>query len=177
MASYPRSSPGLPPPPEIITYRLGDKLVYVTPPLDYEEAIDLAIQEFPSLKAYTEKGESRDRIAFYTVTTMSQGTRHSVCISKSAWKPCVSRMLRGDVVNIVVLPPSNTNSSTTTNEAELPPPQYLEVPDLSGQPASHRKSRSIPPSSHSGASGRHKSPSGSTRSSGSSKRRSWFNRS
>ncbi|KAF5356641.1 hypothetical protein D9757_012856 [Collybiopsis confluens] len=191
MASDNRNCSTLPPPPEIITYRLGDKLIYVKPVTDYGQAIDLAIQEFPILRAYTENGDGRDRIAFYTVTE-GRGTKHSVCISKSAWEPCVSRMLRGDVVNIVVTPSSSSSSSTSSsspssssvsfkaNETDFPPPSYLEVPlpDQSGRsPTSHRRSRStgtvVGPSSSSSSAGRPRSPSGSTKST-ESRRRSWF---
>lgn len=38
MASYVNRT-SLPPPPEIITYRLGDKLIFVKPAMEYEVCV------------------------------------------------------------------------------------------------------------------------------------------
>ncbi|KAK7444259.1 hypothetical protein VKT23_015269 [Stygiomarasmius scandens] len=92
--------------PEIITYRLDDSLVYVKPSLNYNEAITLAIKEYPS-----ELGPiSRSRITFTIQATMN-GTRRTVRISESAWERTVSRMVRGEVVAIEILPEETTFAS------------------------------------------------------------------
>ncbi|KAJ4471610.1 hypothetical protein J3R30DRAFT_1099182 [Lentinula aciculospora] len=173
MATFNRSS--LPHPPEVIIYQYGDRLVYVKPAMEYEEAIDLALQEFPILKSFEAIKESRAHIAFYTMNTM-HGRRENICISKSAWRPCVSRMLRGEIVNIVVVDP-NKEAAASSPQVE-PPPQYLEVPEVSAARQT-RKSRSTPPHSNRGVScSRPHSPAGSAKSSDSSstRRRSWFRR-
>ncbi|KAE9403310.1 hypothetical protein BT96DRAFT_878715 [Gymnopus androsaceus JB14] len=175
MASFNRTS--LPPPPEIITYRLGDKLIFVKPALEYEVAIDMAIQEFPELKPISES--HKERITFYTTTTVN-GKRQNVCISKSAWKPCVTRMLRGEMITILVVDPDSANSI----DLQPPPPQYLEIPkDASSElgKSRHRKSRSTDsPRFSTGSvsaesSPRRPSPARSAGSlSASTRRRSWF---
>ncbi|KAJ3998741.1 hypothetical protein F5050DRAFT_1173854 [Lentinula boryana] len=173
MATYNRIS--LPPPPEVIIYRYNDKLVYVKPAMEYEEAVDLALQEFPILKTLTAEKGSREHIAFYMMNSM-HGRRENICISRSAWKPCVSRMLRGEIITIVVV---NLDKEVATSSLQVePPPQYLELPE-SSTVRQTRKSRSTPPHSNGRpARSRQHSPAGSTESSGSSstRRRSWFRR-
>ncbi|KAK7473050.1 hypothetical protein VKT23_001154 [Stygiomarasmius scandens] len=100
------------PVPEIITYRLDDSLVYVKPLLDYNEAISLAIKEYPN-----ELGPiPRHRITFTIQATMN-GNRKTVRVSESAWERTVSRMVRGEVVAIKILPED-------TAEA---PPKYIQA--------------------------------------------------
>jgi len=168
MASYSRP---IPPPPEVIIYRHQDKLVYVKPPMDYDEAIDLAIQEFPTLRntsgtLSTSIGEEKEAIALkalkerITFMTTMNDAQQSVSISKSAWKPCVSRMRRAEVVTIVVVDPHTKETPKID-----PPPQYHEVREHTA----HHKSLQSTPSSRS-SSPRQRTPSGSSR----PPRRSWF---
>ncbi|KAF8222654.1 hypothetical protein L208DRAFT_1321397 [Tricholoma matsutake] len=147
MATF-RSTPTVP--PEVITYRLGDKLVYVKPAAHYEASLDFAQKEFAEELSEV----SRNRISF-NISAPVNGERRSVRISESAWPAAVARLLRGEVINIQVRPLPLKDQ----------PPQYLEVPDRDS-----RLSRSSPPSrTHS----REASPScGSEK--GSS--RSWFGR-
>lgn len=144
----------------------------------------MAIQEFPTLKPISEG--QKDRITFYTTTTVN-GKRQNVCISKSAWKPCVTRMLRGEMITIVVVDPESGNANT---DLVPPPPQYLEVPkeeSLGSRSTTgkSRKSRSSDPVTRFSIGSvssvehipRRPSPSRSARDSGSSsRRRSWFGR-
>ncbi|KAF9456942.1 hypothetical protein BDZ94DRAFT_293818 [Collybia nuda] len=114
MASY--RSGATPIPADIITYRLGDKLVYVRPADDYEQALDFAQKEFHEELSTI----SRERISFNVYATMN-GERRSVRISESAWAPAVARLLRGEVIDISIRPlpqPSGTKDQ---------PPQYLDV--------------------------------------------------
>ncbi|KAF5345285.1 hypothetical protein D9758_008418 [Tetrapyrgos nigripes] len=85
--------------PDIITYRLDDSLVYVKPPTDYNEAIDLAIKEYPDELLDL----ARHRISFTIQATMN-GTRRTVRISESAWEETVYKMVRGEVISIEILP-------------------------------------------------------------------------
>jgi len=139
MATY-RSDP--PVPTDIITYRLGSKLVYVRPADNYEQALDFAQKEFPEDLADV----SRDRISF-NITAKMNGEHRHVRISESAWVAAVTRLLRGEVIDIHVRP---LRGSVDTKEA--PPPQYLEVPQQtlrhsSSTPSSPRnRSRDASPS-------------------------------
>jgi len=150
MATY-RSAPTVP--ADIITYRLGDKLVYVRPADSYEQALDFAQKEFSDELSQV----SRDRISFTIVATMN-GERRAVRISESAWVAAVARLLRGEVIDIQVRPPPQSADSKDQ------PPQYLEVPQLP------RMYRSTPPSPNSS-----RSPSPSSRSDRGSSR-PWFGR-
>jgi len=113
MATF-RSQPTIP--PDIITYRLDDKLVYVRPADNYEEALDIAQKEYPDELSQV----PRERIAFSKAATVS-GQRHVVRISESAWVGAVSRLLRGEVIDIQVRSPPHT--VVLKDE----PPQYLET--------------------------------------------------
>lgn len=124
MATF-RSTPTVP--PEVITYRLADKLVYVRPADNYEQALDFAQKEFAEELSEV----SRDRISF-NISAPVNGERRSVRISESAWPAAVARLLRGEVIDIHVRP----------LPAKDQPPQYLEVPLDSAS----RMSRSSPPS-------------------------------
>ncbi|KAF8070781.1 hypothetical protein FPV67DRAFT_1414279 [Lyophyllum atratum] len=115
MATY-RSEP--PVPTDIITYRLQSKLVYVRPADNYEQALDFAQKEFPDELA----GVSRDRISF-NITAKMNGEHRHVRISESAWVAAVTRLLRGEVIDVHVRPPPGT-----IDTKDAPPPQYLEVP-------------------------------------------------
>ncbi|KAK7444260.1 hypothetical protein VKT23_015270 [Stygiomarasmius scandens] len=120
------------PVPEIITYRLDDSLVYVKPLLDYNEAISLAIKEYPN-----ELGPiPRHRITFTIQATMN-GNRKTVRVSESAWERTVSRMVRGEVVAIEILPwPEDTAEA---------PPKYIQA-SFAGSSGTgvEKRSRSLP---------------------------------
>ncbi|RDB25429.1 hypothetical protein Hypma_007551 [Hypsizygus marmoreus] len=152
MASY-RSGPTVP--ADIITYRLGCKLVYVKPADNYEQALDFAQKEFPEELANV----SRNRISFTIMANMN-GERKVVRISESAWVAAVARLLRGEVIDVQVRP-----LAPSADSKELPP-QYLDVPHihvcphhpLSAPSSPRNRSRDISP----------------TPSSKSDKGRSWF---
>jgi len=153
MASY-RTTPAVP--ADIITYHHGGKLVYVKPADNYEKALDIAQKEFPDELSRID----RDRISFTVAANIGQEKR-TIRISESAWVAAVARLLRGEVIDIQIHPPSK---GTAGKDA---PPQYLEVPDSKEGlelPLPSRPTRSLP------AKSRTPSPSGrSTKSN-----RSWF---
>ncbi|KAG7449631.1 uncharacterized protein BT62DRAFT_597588 [Guyanagaster necrorhizus] len=153
MASYRTCSPA---PADIITYRFRTNLVYVKPELDYEVALDVAQKEFAQLVEV-----DRHRIVFTTQATVA-GIRTSVRISASAWASTVSRMLRGEVIDVEI----------AEAKKEDEPPQYLEVPEAKEDYARCYRSA---PSSRSNSRTRQSSPTPSLNS-GEKSRRTWFTR-
>lgn len=104
----------------------------------------MAQKEFPDKLANV----ARDRI-YFTIQASMNGARRTVRVSESAWTSTVSRMLRGEVLDIQL------QDEKPSADA---PPQYLDVPKL--QDAEERKSRSAPSSP---PSSRRSSPSGARR--------------
>ncbi|KAL0564917.1 hypothetical protein V5O48_017118 [Marasmius crinis-equi] len=86
-------------PPPIITYRIGEKLVYVKPAHTFADAVELAMAEFPDEL----DGIPSRRITFTASATLN-GEKRAVRISESAWPGATERMLRGEVLDVVVLP-------------------------------------------------------------------------
>ncbi|KAK7045645.1 hypothetical protein VNI00_007478 [Paramarasmius palmivorus] len=114
-------------PAEVITYRLNhEKLVYVKPLSDYNEAVQLALKEFPEDLA----GVPAHRIRLNVSATMGGEKKH-VRISESAWPSTVKRMIRGEVVDVEIAPDGKETP---------PPPMYLEVPDDSLSSSGYSKS-------------------------------------
>jgi len=153
MASYRTSSPT---PADIVTYRFRGNLVYVKPELDYEVALDVAQKEFIELF-----GVDRHQIVFTTQATVA-GTRTAVRISASAWASTVSRMLRGEVIDVDIV----------EDKKQDEPPQYLEVPD--SKEGDYARWSHSAPASRSNSRTRQSSPTPSL--SGGEKRRSWFSK-
>ncbi|KAH0588747.1 hypothetical protein H2248_004553 [Termitomyces sp. 'cryptogamus'] len=145
-----------PVPTDIITYRLNSKLVFVRPADDYEQALDYAQKEFPDELAELD----RSRISFYINAKMNGDRLQSVRISASAWPAAVSRLLRGEVIDVCVYTPPTVRHSDSKDVA---PPQYLEVPQL-------YHSTSVP------SSPRRRSPSPSCSVHSEKTKRSWFPR-
>ncbi|KAF9012473.1 hypothetical protein BDQ17DRAFT_704566 [Cyathus striatus] len=122
-----------PVPTDIITYRFAEKLVYVRPADNYEQALDVAQKEFPE-----ELGDiPRDRITFNIVANINGGRKH-VRISDSAWIATVARLLRGEIIELHIRP--------DTSEKDAPP-LYLEVPVINdGEDKPLQNSRAAPSS-------------------------------
>jgi len=104
--------------PDVITYRLGTKLVFVGLADNYQQALDLAQREFPEELRHI----PRNRISLGIQATLA-GVRRSVRISESAWAPTAARLLRGQVVDVQVRP-----AASLDHKAQLP--KYSEVPEL-----------------------------------------------
>ncbi|KAJ8076852.1 hypothetical protein PM082_001275 [Marasmius tenuissimus] len=115
-----------------ITLRIGEKLVYISPPASLTEAVQLAIHEFPE-----ELEDISSRRITFNLNAKHKGVEKSVRISESAWSDSMSRMVRGEILNVVVLPELKRRHSLDG------PPQYLEVPDCGG---SYPASKSAPTS-------------------------------
>lgn len=109
-------------PPDLITYRLGSKYVYVAPAPNYEDALDIARKEFPEELRHVQ----RNHITFNVSLRTSRGDDRTVRISESAWAPAMARLLRGDIIDVgVYTPPSDKIE---------PPPRYLDgVPPIRSQ--------------------------------------------
>ncbi|KAL1723745.1 hypothetical protein EV715DRAFT_285810 [Schizophyllum commune] len=103
-------------PADIMTYRYNDRLVYVSPEKDYEVAIDVALQEYPELATVP-----RELISFHTMANMD-GQRRAIRIGRTAWPRAMDKLMRGEVVDIIVRWQDVKGAS---------PPQYLEVPGVS----------------------------------------------
>ncbi|KIL68816.1 hypothetical protein M378DRAFT_30131, partial [Amanita muscaria Koide BX008] len=83
-----------------ITYQYRDKLVFVTPASDYEQALDIAQKEFPKLVKFP-----RDRIIFNVfVLNRESNSRQSIRISPEAWTATIDNASPGQVVSIDILP-------------------------------------------------------------------------
>ncbi|KAL6306862.1 hypothetical protein BKA93DRAFT_712835, partial [Sparassis latifolia] len=85
-------------PPDIITYRLEGKMVYVTPAETYEEGVTFAKAVFEELS-----GVHPERITFSVSVNMPGGGR-TVQISPMAWRAVVSTLAQYEIVDLVVLP-------------------------------------------------------------------------
>ncbi|EAU91477.1 hypothetical protein CC1G_01966 [Coprinopsis cinerea okayama7 len=152
---------GPPVPADIITYRHNFKLVYVKPAETYDKALDIAQQEYEELSSVP-----RHRIGF-SVTSTFNGQRQPVRISESAWSSAVGRLLRGEVIDIIIRADPDGKHS--------PPPQYLEVPSLDSRPLESRSKARCnsgkPRPSKSNPGSRSTSPSPNEKE---KSRRSWF---
>lgn len=89
----------------------------------------MAQKEFPVLQTV-----SSSNITF-TITASMGGHKHTVRISESAWSPTIARVLRGEVIDIVVGGDSEklgilpmTSHRRISDAAADPPPRYLVVP-------------------------------------------------
>ncbi|TEB38487.1 hypothetical protein FA13DRAFT_1726164 [Coprinellus micaceus] len=145
-------------PVDIITYRHKEKLVYVKPADSYEVALDLAQKEFEELSY-----QARDRISFSVMSTYGKGERCPIRISESAWPSAVSRLQRGEIIDVDM---RSGSATPPKSEMELPPPQYLEVPKTTYPEPSKPSSKKI--------AGSTSAPSSRGSSPNLENRRSWF---
>jgi hypothetical protein len=86
-------------PPDIVTYRLNGKMVYVTPADNYEQALDFAQKVFRQQLGRIK----RDRISF-AVTVITNGERRSVRIAEMAWGAVVATLQRYEIIDVHVQP-------------------------------------------------------------------------
>ncbi|KAI6112028.1 hypothetical protein EDD16DRAFT_1189412 [Pisolithus croceorrhizus] len=98
--------------PDVIMYRLEDKMMYVPLDYDWKEALSQARRAFESL-AKVDDG----RITF-SMDVISDGRRRSIGISPSAWRSIASRLTRYEVINIVVRP------EVVDPDVDVAPPLY-----------------------------------------------------
>jgi hypothetical protein len=120
-----------------------------------------------ALKEFADEltGIPKHRIRLSLQATVN-GNRRRVRISESAWPSAVSRLLRGEVIDIEVV-------EERTKEEKDAPPRYLEVPDIKVNDMSisdNRRSKSAPSSRQSSPSLEEKAEGETTNA------RTWFRR-
>jgi len=86
--------------PDVVTYRLNDKMVYVTPAQSYEQALDFAQNEFADELRHIK----RDRISFSVLVNAGIGIHRSVRIGTMAWSAVVSGLKRYEIIDVHVQP-------------------------------------------------------------------------
>ncbi|KAL5504758.1 hypothetical protein ACEPAH_7421 [Sanghuangporus vaninii] len=86
-------------PAELVTYRLGDEMVYVEPPQHHEQALDFAKRVFPSLA-----DTPRSRLAFQvSVRVGSHESLSKVRIAPMAWARAMKSLATYEIIEIVIL--------------------------------------------------------------------------
>jgi len=87
--------------PDVVTYRLGEKMVYVPPAKNYEQALDFAQREF----AEDLRLIRRERISFSVlVNTGKNPSRRSVRIGAMAWPAVVCSLKCYEIIEVQVQP-------------------------------------------------------------------------
>ncbi|KAH9977356.1 hypothetical protein BGW80DRAFT_1122640, partial [Lactifluus volemus] len=87
---------------DILTYRHGSRMVYVTPAETFEASLDFAQEVFPELR-----NVDRERISLEVHSPQSvrgQAPRSTVQIGRMAWLPVISTLSRFEVVEVCVAP-------------------------------------------------------------------------
>ncbi|GLB39884.1 hypothetical protein LshimejAT787_0703940 [Lyophyllum shimeji] len=105
--------------PDIVTYRLGSKLVWVRPAQSYQEAIDFAQKAFPLELADV----SPHRITF-SIAGEEDGERYTTYISESAWVSVMRMLMQGEVIDLDVDPLVRTRY---LKRWRTPAPRYNET--------------------------------------------------
>ncbi|CDO76940.1 hypothetical protein BN946_scf184709.g2 [Trametes cinnabarina] len=101
--------------PAIVTYRYNGKLVYVTPPSTYEEAVASARDLFPELASVDPQ-----RIGI-SINAMVSKKRELIRISPMAWQPVLASRKQYEVLDITL-----HNPKIIVHDAEQPP-AYLDA--------------------------------------------------
>jgi len=125
--------------PDVVTYRLNDKMVYVTPAQSYEQALDFAQNEFAD-ELYHIK---RDRISFSVLVNAGR-THRSVRIGTMAWPAVVSGLKRYEIIDVHVQPdlyvehvdgpPGYHQISVGVEESDKEATEFFARPDLARPP-------------------------------------------
>jgi len=115
--SMARSSPA-----GIVTYRLQDKMVYVTPAETFEQAVEYAKTVFPEELGRVEPS----RISF-SVSVVAPDGAQTVQIGPMAWAAVIDSLARYEIIDILVQP------AVVVDGAEDTPPKYADVADEENQ--------------------------------------------
>ncbi|KAJ8586425.1 hypothetical protein M405DRAFT_695724, partial [Rhizopogon salebrosus TDB-379] len=120
--------------PDIITYRLNNKMMYVPPAQNYDQAVIFARSAFER----DLNGVDNSRISFW-LNVLANGKQTSVSIVPAAWPSVVSRLARSEIIDvhihpaIEVSPPPSSLSSSSSEVTEReqhptspPPPSSLQ---------------------------------------------------
>jgi hypothetical protein len=128
-------------PADIVTYRLNDKMVYVTPADSYEQAIDFAKKVFPDEL----RKVNRNNISF-SITVITRGDKkRSVWIADMAWSTVVSTLHRYEIIDVHVQPEVQVTHDDITS---LPPPPMYTSDSKEAAEFYAARARSCPPSPH-----------------------------
>ncbi|KAL7277881.1 hypothetical protein ACG7TL_008828 [Trametes sanguinea] len=101
--------------PVVLTYRYNEKLVYVTKPASYQEAIKYARQLFPELASLPS-----NHIGICINGLVSQ-RRELIRISPMAWKPVMHSRTAYEVLDIIIDDPE------AEGQVEDGPPAYADA--------------------------------------------------
>jgi len=108
------------PPPDILTYCHGSRMVYVTPGEDYDRAIEIAVESFPEIRDV-----DRDRICLEVRVVLSnQHEKKTAEIGRSAWSVVVPTLARFEIIEIRVAPAPKPVTASSSSE---PPPYASEM--------------------------------------------------
>lgn len=109
--------------PNVLTYSLDNKMVYVTPAEDYEQALDFAYSVFP-----TELHSIPRSRVYFSVNIVVRGSPRTSRISPMAWSAVIMTLKQYEIVLVSVLPPEHTNTDAMNNSYanidSIPPPTY-----------------------------------------------------
>ncbi|KZT00300.1 uncharacterized protein LAESUDRAFT_732400, partial [Laetiporus sulphureus 93-53] len=136
---------------EVVTYRLGERMVYVTPAETFEQAVAFAKRVFPDQLATID----RKRITF-TVSVVASHERRMVEIGPMAWKAVVSTLAQYEIINVIVQPEASgsddglpdyldatsTDSKRSSMHLDLPSPSDAKSRSPSPTPSRTEKALS-----------------------------------
>jgi len=121
-------------PADILTYRYQNRMVYVTPPKTYEEALDFAQKVFPELKDV-----DRESISFQ-MRAHTGTAEHPARIAPMAWQQILGILTRFEILEIQVRdadPPPNYDAPSVSSEKSK---EHLSPDHI---PRSHSRSPSL----------------------------------
>ncbi|KAG2043710.1 hypothetical protein BDR03DRAFT_939702 [Suillus americanus] len=88
-----------PPPADIVTYRLNNRMTYVPTAESFDQAVTFARSAFESDLT----GIDKSRISF-SLNVLANGKQRSVDISCGAWSTIMSHLTRYEIVDVHVQP-------------------------------------------------------------------------
>jgi len=110
----------------VVTYRLGEKLVYVIPAENYDKALQCAYKVFPKEL----NGISSERITF-VVCAIVAGEHRTVYISPQAWPEVIPTLARFEIIDISVTPEIRISADTSSPNPPSGLPTVVEVSETS----------------------------------------------
>ncbi|KAG2366726.1 hypothetical protein BDR07DRAFT_1327772 [Suillus spraguei] len=99
-----------PTPADVITYRLNNRMVYVPPAENFDQAVTFARSAFEGDLT----GIDKSRISF-SLNVLANGKKSSVNISREAWSMIMSHLVQYEIVDVHVQPELRLSG---------PPPSY-----------------------------------------------------
>lgn len=122
-----------PAPADVITYRLNNRMTYVPPAENFDQAVTFARSAFEGDLA----GIDISRISF-SLNVLANGKMSSVGVSRGAWSATMSRLARYEIVDVHVQPerkvyrppPSHRSRSSTKKKKSSSYPSSAGLPTL-----------------------------------------------